>query len=157
MVKQKHKLLVLTTILVLALTACGNKQTDDNIDNQSGAIDELVQEETSTNKDNTKPKGEKPKDNNSNNSNSSNIDYGNALDGYKIQSNSGDIKLKIESEKIVSSGRVVDTKSIGDLSYMVEYNHELQTSGGIYELNANRFMYETNTDIININLNIIDY
>ena len=114
MVKQKHKLLVLTTILVLALTACGNKQTDDNIDNQSGAIDELVQEETSTNKDNTKPKGEKPKDNNSNNSNSSNIDYGNALDGYNIQSNSGDIKLNIESEKIVSSGRVVDTNSIRD-------------------------------------------
>lgn len=139
-------------MLTLVLTACGNKQTED-INSDTGLIDDLVKDETTNNKnEETKPKGEKPKDNNS----ETTEDYGDALDGFNIQKDEGKVQLKQDKENIVSSGNVTDT-SLGDMSHMKENNTELQASSGMKDLNIQRFMYETNADMVNINVLILDY
>lgn len=153
--KRKYNVLILLTMLILTLTACG--KTDNIEDTDNSLIEDLVSDEN-TNKTNesTKTEGEKTKNDNSSSSENSEADYGDALDGFNIQHDNEKIQLKEDEEVIVSSGDVTDT-SLGDMSHMKEYNKELQASSRITDLNTQRFMYETNADIININVTLLDY
>ena len=140
---------------MLTLVACGNKDsTEEVIDTEDNTIESLVSEDNTE----VKPKGEKPKveDNESNNSTSLKDEFGDALDGYNIQGSTEDIKLNVPSNKIASSGKVVNTEQ----NKMDEINAQLNnddTNISIENLNVNRFMYETNTEIINIQLNAVKY
>lgn len=155
MIKNKNILLILTMSIMLTLVACGNKDsTEEIIDTEDNIIESLVSE----NNTEVKPKGEKPKtENNKNDTNSSvENEFGDALDGYNIQGSTDDIKLNIPNKKIESSGKVVNTEQ----NKMDEINAQLNnddTNVSIENLNINRFMYETNTEIINIQLNAVKY